>query len=411
VIEQPAHTHAAGLVPAGRVVHVTADFPDAHQPGKTRAIESLVRMVDDRLDNEIVSLNRTGTLRGFMGDWARNPGLPRLRVIDRGLADRVNPVCYDAPPGGLFHARMLTQLGDWLANRLAGGPRPALLVGHKLTVEGIVVRHAAKLLGLPYALSIQGDTDTKILGARPDLRRLFARCFHEAAVVFPFAPWALTRVEAMLGPRLGETTILPCPVANDAMIAPRPGGDGLISAFHLQSHRRKNFAALAVASDRLLGTFPDARLAIVGGGSARDREQCEKISSAHRAIVLEGPRPLADMPGRFNRAAGFVLASRRESFGLVFVEALFAGLPVAYPKGWAVDGFVDDLPFALPVDNRSTDSIADAMIRLVRDESAFKQALAEWQRGKGPDRFRRATIAGDFAAGLVRATASPVKTP
>lgn len=396
---------------AGRVVHVSADFPDVYQPGKTRAIESLVRMVDDRLDNEIISLNRTGTLRGFLSGWAGNPGWPRLRVTDHGLADGVNPVCYDAPPGGLFHAGMLSQLGDWLANRLARSPRPALLVGHKLTVEGIVVRHAARLLGVPYALSIQGDTDTKILRARPDLRRLFARCFHEAAIVFPFAPWALARVEAMLGSRRGETMILPCPVANDAIIAPRPGGDGLVSAFHLQSHRRKNFAALAVASDRLLGVYPDARLAIVGGGSGKDREECRKIASPHGAIVLEGPRPLAEMPGRFNRAAGFVLPSRRESFGLVFVEALFAGLPVAYPKGWAVDGFVDDLPFAIPVNNRSTDSIADAMIRLLRDEAALKQALADWQRGNGPDRFRRATIARDFAAGLIRAAESRVTTP
>jgi glycosyltransferase involved in cell wall biosynthesis len=200
-------------------------------------------------------------------------------------------------------------------------------------------------------------------------------------------------------------------VANDAMIAPRPSGDGLVSAFHLQSHRRKNLSMMAVASDRVLNAFPQARLAIVGGGSTQDRRACEAIAARHGGVVLEGPRPLADMPERLNRAAGFVLASRRESFGLVFVEAMFAGLPVAYPQGWAVDGFVDDLPFAIPVDNRSVESIADGMMRLLREEESLKRALADWQRGSGPERFRRTTIAETFASGLARAAASRVQTP
>jgi glycosyltransferase involved in cell wall biosynthesis len=394
---------AAQPLRSGRIVHVSADFPDDMEPGKTRAIESLVRLTDDRLDNEVISLNRNGSFGGFLRRWLSRPLHPRLGIVAHDPRNGVAPVSYDAPPRGLFHATMLELLGEWLADRLAAGPRPALLVGHKLTVEGIVVRHAARLLGIPFAVSIQGDTDTKILSARPDLRALLADCFHEAAVVFPFAPWTLERVETALGRRRGATIVIPCPVANDALIAPRPGGDGLVSAFHLQSHRRKNLDNMALASDRLADTFPRARLAIVGGGSPADRAACARVAANHPAIALEGPQPLAGIPARLNRASGFVLASRRESFGLVFIEALFAGLPIAYPAGWAVDGFFDGLPFAIAVDSRSPESIAEGMIRLLRDEHGLKRSLAEWQSGPGPARFRRATIAENFAAGLAQA--------
>ena len=39
--------------------------------------------------------------------------------------------------------------------------RPDLIVGHKLTIEGIAVRRAAEALRTPYALALQGGTDQK----------------------------------------------------------------------------------------------------------------------------------------------------------------------------------------------------------------------------------------------------------
>jgi glycosyltransferase involved in cell wall biosynthesis len=113
------------------------------------------------------------------------------------------------------------------------------------------------------------------------------------------------------------------------------------------------------------------------------------------------------MPARMNRATGFVMPSQRESFGLVFIESLMAGTPIAYPRPWAVDGYFDDQPFALAVDPRSVDAIADAMARLVRDEATMKTALARWQDSGGPARFSTAVIARDYIAALHAAMAGP----
>lgn len=387
----------------GPVVHVSADYPDTLVPAKTRAIESLVHLVEHRFDQRVISLNRKAPGKALGPAMLARPFAPRLPIAAARADGAVLPVEYTAPGKGLYHATMLRRLGDWLADHLArGDTRPGLLVAHKLSVEGLAVAHAARLLGVPFALTIQGNSDGKILAMRPDLRAAFADVFHRAAVVFHFAPWALAVVSARLGRREGPVVLVPCPVANDSVIAPQAGGDGLVSAFHLRNHRIKNLDRLASASSRVARMVPGAALAIIGGGSEADTAICRKIIARH-PCRMEGPLPLDAIPARFNRASGFVMPSRRESFGLVFIEALFAGCPIIYPAGRAVDGLFDAQPFALRVDHRDPSAIADAMARLLRDEAAIKHALAQWQASDARRQFCRDRIAAAFGDGLALA--------
>jgi glycosyltransferase involved in cell wall biosynthesis len=101
-----------------------------------------------------------------------------------------------------------------------------------------------------------------------------------------------------------------------------------------------------------------------------------------------------------NRATGLVLPSLRESFGLVFIEALFAGLPIIYPKGAAVDGYFDNCSFAIAVDARDPEAIAAAIERLVRDEAKLKADLLAWQNSAEARRFTPGAIARAFTDGL-----------
>lgn len=388
-----------------RIFHVSADFPDTIHGDKTRAIQSLVDLAAIEFDQQVWSLNRrnpaaSALLSGLIG-WPPRPGLQVATApFPYGQA-----VTYRAPPKGLLHATMLRQLGDWLAQEIAAGPRPDLIVGHKLAVEGIAVRRASQHIGIPYALSIQGDTDTKILDARPDLTRELSKVFHGAAMVFPFAPWALAKVEGRLGRRSGPTAILPCATDIDEPLPPQSGDGTLLSVFHLKNHRRKNLQGMARAVALLEGKGPAPRLHIIGGGTAADRATCERICTGRRTIELAGPLDRGPLRDRMNRATGFVLPSLRESFGLVFIEALFSGLPIAYPAGTSVDGFFDDAPFAVRMDARDPRSIAAAMDRLIDGEAGMKQALAQWQASAEAQRFTRAVIGAAFRQGLQAALA------
>lgn len=357
-----------GAHPERAIVHVSADFPDPLNPAKTPAIRTLIGLVE--------------------GEAVR----------------------YPAPAWGILHRTMLVRLGEWLADHLSGaqtakpaGAPPGLLVGHKLTIEGFIVAAAAKRLGIGYALSLQGNTDEKILRARPDLHPALRRIYHEAAVVFAFTPWARSAVEQRLGVREGPLHLLPCPTELDQPLAPQAPGRGFVSVFHLRHHRNKNLAGMIAAQRRLRQEGWAHELTIIGGGDPPMEQALGAMLGKDRDIHLAGPMARAALSGRLREAVGFVLPSLRESFGLVFIEAMFAGLPVIYPRGAAIDGYFSDHPFAIPVNPRDPEEIAAAMRHVARHEALLKARLGEWQQSTGARQFMRAGIAEVFRAGLAEA--------
>lgn len=372
------------------IVHVSADYPDANGPGRTPVIQRLVRLVTDDFDQQVYSLTR---ISPPLATWPWPAARTQFDEESEGLCR----VPYHAPPRGLHHQRLLHSLGEALAENIGQGRRPDLIIGHKLTVEGIAVARAAELLGVPYALSVQGNTDAKILAARPDLKASFARIFHDAAVVFPFAPWALARVEALLGKRQGTTQLLPCLTGRDAVIAPETGS-GLVSAFHLHNYQLKNLPRLADATRLARQAEPGLALTLYGGGDERTVAQVRKICGS--TISMAGHVSSEELSRRVHAARGFAMPSLRESFGLVFVEALMAGTPILYPRGAAVDGWFDGCTFALAVDPRDTAAISSGLLTLHCEEDRLKADLAGWQAAGGLTAFGSAAIKAAFTGAI-----------
>ncbi len=381
-----------------RVLHVSADYPDPLAPAKTRAVSNLLALTRD-VEHRVWSLNRVG--------WRH-----ATRALD--FADAAGEghraVAYGAPPKGLFHARYLDRLADWLLEDLARcGFAPDLIHAHKLSVEGLVAERLAARLGLPFALSVQGNSDLKIVGAKRDLRDRFAGVWRGAAIVFPFAPWAAEGLTRLLGPRAGPVRPLPCPTPADRLIAPRVAGPVFRTAFNLGFWRNKNAEALIRAVGRAAAQVPDIRLEIIGGGDAD--------AFAHLAALAD-----AAAPGRvrflgavaheriqdlLNAACAFALVSHRESYGMVFAEALLAGAPCLIPRGRAIDGYFAEGGAILAADPRDGDEIAGGLVRLAREEAGFKARLAALGEGGGLDLLTRAAIARAYRAGL--AEAAPIQ--
>lgn len=379
---------------------MSADFPDPIAPHKTLVIRSFLALTQDRFAHRVVSINRRSPPLKHLFAGRADPAWVNGAPFDWGEC-----LTYAAPARGLFHRTCLERVADALAARLQGAPRPDLWVGHKLTVEGILVARLSRLTDVPYALTIQGNTDAKILSARPDLGPLFRRIFHGARHVTVFAPWALERVEARLGKRAGPVAMIPCPTEIDDIVAPRPGGSGLLSVFHLRGHANKNLAGMAEALRILERRGSPQTLAICGGGSDAETIAARRSAGSAPGLVFEGPLTRDAVAARMNAATAFVLPSLRESFGLVFVEALFAGLPIIYPQGMAVSGWFDDCPFAIPVPPRDPQALAEAMERAVACEAELKAALARWQASGKAERFRRNAITQAYGDGLAAALA------
>jgi glycosyltransferase involved in cell wall biosynthesis len=391
-----------------RILHFSADYPDPLVPAKTRAVANLLALADGH-QHRVLSLNRIGgqiggRIGGLVG-WAAD--IHALDFADgAGTAHRA--VAYGAPGKGLLLKRSMERLADWAAaDCAAAGFAPDLVHAHKLSVEGIAGARLAADLRVPLALSVQGNTDLKIVGARRDLRPLYARIWRQAAVVFPFAPWARARLDALLGARVGRTEALPCPGPADALTAPRASDAPVIrTAFNLKDAANKNAARLIRALARAAAEVPEIRLEIIGGGDAAAFAALAGLAAeaAPGRVRFLGAVPNAEVQRLFNAATAFALVSHRESFGMVFAEALLAGAPCLIPRGRAIEGYFIDGSVVLAADPGDEAGIARGLVRLVREEAAFKARLAELGRSGGLALLTRPAIRASYLGALEEIT-------
>lgn len=378
-----------------QILHLSADYPDPLMPAKTRAVSNLLELVPEH-DHRVHALNRVG--------W--RAGIRALDFADRG-GEGHRAIAYGAPPRGLFLTRYLDRLADWIAaDAAARGLKPDLVHAHKLSVEGPVALRLAQRLGVPFVVSVQGNSDLKIVAARRDLTPLYRRIWHGAAAAFPFAPWARKGLDGALGPRPGPVHLLPCPGPAEARLAPvvtpQDAPAVIRTAFHFRDARNKNAALLIEAVAEAARSVPRIVLEIIGGGDAR----AFAALAAHGEAVAPGrvrflgAVPNDRMQALMNSSTAFALLSRRESFGMVFAEALGAGVPCLFSRGRAIDGYFEDGSVVLSVDPADRAGAAAALVRLVREEAAFKDRLGALIAGGGLDFLTREAIARTYREGL-----------
>lgn len=384
-------------------MHLTGDFPDPVDFFKTRVIERFLDLTSASFDHSVFSINRISPSSRELARQLIFGGTCDIRTVPFAYGTALT---YQAPAKGVLHKTRLLQLGRWWAQHIVElSLKPDLLVGHKLTLEGIAVYEAAKLLDIPFALTIQSHTDDKILRARPDLESLFAKIYHSASQVIVFSPIAQIKIEKRLGKRREPAHIIPCPTDLDAPLRPNPSGSSLVSVFHLKNQRIKNLKGMLEGLHIANKCGAGLTLNVVGGGEEKDFDACRSLAKFNPNAKLEGPLDRYGVQKRMNEAIAFIMPSLGESFGLVFIEALFAGLPIIYPKEQAIDGYFDNHDFAIPVDPRDSKEIAQAMIYVRKNETALKNALSQWQKSDQAKLFARPSISEAYCNAMNAAVA------
>lgn len=160
------------------------------------------------------------------------------------------------------------------------------------------------------------------------------------------------------------------PDGRDLTLAQRlglPAGPLLLAAGGVEE--RKNTLRVLQAFARLKNALPEAVLVIAGGASLLDHDRYAAdfrgaLSASGlvegRDLVVIGTVDDADMPALFRRADALVMASTREGFGLVVLEALACGTPVVASRIAPFTEYLDD-DTACWADPLDVASIAGAM--------------------------------------------------
>jgi phosphatidylinositol alpha-mannosyltransferase len=158
--------------------------------------------------------------------------------------------------------------------------------------------------------------------------------------------------------------------------------------------RRKGFPVMVEAFRRVAGRRPDALLVVAGDG--RDRGAIRDLSSVvRRRVVMLGSVPHAGLPPYHAACEVFCApATGRESFGIVLVEAMAAGLPVVASDIPGYREVVRDGVEGLLVPPRDPRALAEVLDRILGDDE-----LARAMGAAGRERARR--YSWDAVAGEV----------
>jgi glycosyltransferase involved in cell wall biosynthesis len=209
------------------------------------------------------------------------------------------------------------------------------------------------------------------------------------------------------------------PAARPSLITPASGSDDdrVLRKYHLRSDAfwlavgtiepRKNYARLLDAYWRVLRDHPDMPDLCIAGQAGWKESALEPRLLAlglEDRVKCLGYVPDAELAALYRGCLGFVFPSLYEGFGLPVIEALACGAAVIASKVTSIPEVTGDA--ALLIDPTSVDDLAEAMTRLLTDQSC--RAHLRSQAAQQASRFSWQAAAEETLAVYHRTLRMPI---
>lgn len=273
-----------------------------------------------------------------------------------------------------------------------------VLHAHSLMTNGGIALSLNERFGVPYVVAVR-DTDVNVILKRLPYLRPRARKILQGAskVIFlsesyrerALAPYlsapemeAVRRKSAVLPNGIDALWLTNPPAPRES-----PGPDGIRLLFVGQLVARKNLPAALSIAEELASRGRKVKLTVVG--QPAERAVVEAARACPLAELLP-PRPMAELMPLYRAADVFLLPSGRETFGLVYAEAISQGLPVLYTRGQGFDGQFPDGTVGFAIDPGDPKAAADKAERILADYARFSAAALEGSRKFDWDKIARA---------------------
>jgi glycosyltransferase involved in cell wall biosynthesis len=337
----------------------------------------------------------TGTASDVRGGSGTFVG---ISVLLRALLARGHTVDLLAPPPGRslsLPGRLLFNVRTWDAVRRFD---PEMVVGFDL--DGIFLRRggARSIASLKGVLADEARFEHGAARARLSIEAFFERIHvRRAEIVLATSAYSAARVVEDYGVPSGQVRVVPEPIelarwkqlleTSQALPRDRPS---LLCVAHL--YPRKDVTTLVEAMAPLKAA---AVLRVVGDGPELSslRSLVRRRGLGDRVEIL-GHVPLARLAAEYARASVFCLPSRQEGFGIVFLEAMAAGLPIVAARAAAAEELLGAGDCAMLVPPGDVAALTAALDGLLVDATA-RQRLGAAGRCR-VERYDAPIVAGRF---------------
>lgn len=259
-----------------------------------------------------------------------------------------------------------------------------LVVGHvNLAIIGLVVKQLKP--GLPLVVIAHG---IDVWGRLPLLKK---KLLEKADLILSVSSFTKAKLNADHG--IPENRIGVFPNTLDPFFRLPDGFDKpayLLERYRLSADRRvllsicrlsakeayKGYDIVIKALPAVVSRFPDVKYVIVGKYDSIEHKRIMELAKARGVednLLLTGFVPDEELTDHYLLGDAFVMPSRNEGFGIVYIEAMACGLPVIAGNA---DGSVDALDggrLGALVDPLDSTAIATALIQSLSEEWNHKK--------------------------------------
>ncbi len=325
-------SRAAAADPALHVLTLTPFFPsDQNEVNGCFIAEPVEQLKSFGVDSSVIAVSpihrpRKQPSSSAAAEWVRYPQVPG----NLGLSSA----------GKLLYARLLGRI-----RKLHGAKPIDVIHAHAALPCGHAAALLARRLDIPFVVTIHGlDVfHTCYLGGIPAAwrRKASVEVYRAARTVICISG----RVQEILknGTSAETHSTVVHNGVNPSLFSPNPADAGqfdpeiLIVGNLLPS---KGHELVLKALGNLRSSFPRLRCRIIGEGP--DRTQLEALArdlgiNIERQVQFVGRQSRAEVAEAMRRCSVFVLPSRNEGLGCVYLEAMSCGKPVIACRGQGID--------------------------------------------------------------------------
>ena len=214
--------------------------------------------------------------------------------------------------------------------------------------DGMVARELHRKYGIPYIVAVRNCDVNAFLRYMPHLWWVHRAVLESAAKVVFITPNLRNRL--LKHPtlwRMRTTT------ADKSIVIPNGVNDFWINHLHTEKNnenphrmlyvgifnRNKNIHRMIQALQSLRSEIPDLHLDVAGDGGDNEQHVLALMKQHADWITYHGRiTDLEEMRLLYRANSVFVMPSKSETFGLVYIEALSQGLSVLWSRGEAIEG-------------------------------------------------------------------------
>lgn len=241
---------------------------------------------------------------------------------------------------------------------------------HSLFSNGYIALRLKKTYGIPYVVAVRNTDVNTFFKYMIHLRRLGVEILKEAEkIIFLSRPYRDFVIEKYIPTKFkkqifNKTEIIPNGIhdfwfQNKGEPRASLGPDNLRLVYAGTINKNKNLKTTVKAIELLQQKGYNVQFTVVG--KIADKGIHKQITIVPFVKYIE-PEPKEKLVEIFCANDIFIMPSIRESFGLVYAEAMSQGLPVIYTKGQGFDGQFEEGLVGYHVDCFNAEEIVDRIV-------------------------------------------------